>query len=165
VSDPLGRLRRVAAYQFGAGCGAVLLPPEVDHELRRSNTGRPRQVHAPDGRVATLAADGRFRLGRIGARRLVSGTDTPTARVVVGDESEPHVRDGRNAFARFVRAVDSDVRPGDEVVVVGPGTDDAPSSDPLAVGRAVLPAAAMHDFDSGEAVAVRHGFAAEADAS
>jgi len=164
VPDPLDRLRRVAAYQFGAGCGAVLLPPDGNHELRRSNTGRPRQIHTPDGRVATLAADGRFRLGRTGARRLLSGTEAPTARVVVGDESDPYIRDGRNAFARFVRGVDPAIRPGDEVVVVGPGADDDAGNDPLAVGQAALPAAAMADFDSGEAVAVRHGFeAASAD--
>jgi len=76
------------------------------------------------------------------------GRQTP--RVAVGAESVPYVRDGRNAFAKFVREVDAAVRPGDEVLVTHAG-------DLLAVGRAELPAGAMADFDTGVAVAVRHG--------
>jgi uncharacterized protein with predicted RNA binding PUA domain len=70
---------------------------------------------------------------------------------VVGAESDPFVRDGKNAFAKFVREVDPTVRPGDEVAVVL-GDDTL-----LAVGRAELSADAMADFESGAAVYVRAG--------
>lgn len=146
----LGKLRTVADYQFGAGAGAVLFPPEESLDVRRSTGGRPRQVIADDGRVVSFRTNGRFTLGLAGGRRLLA-LDPPANRVVVGAESEPYVREGRNAFAKFVREVDPAIRSRDEVCVVDPdGTL-------LAVGRAELPADAMRDFDSGAAVQVRDG--------
>jgi uncharacterized protein with predicted RNA binding PUA domain len=137
-------LRTVADYQFGAGAGAALFPPETADELtlHRSTGGRPRQV-------------GRFTLGLEGGRRLLAAFDPPAARVVVGSESEPFVRDGKNAFAKFVRTVDPAVRPGDEVAIVR--ADDTL----LAVGRAELSADGMGDFESGAAVSVREGNGAD----
>jgi uncharacterized protein with predicted RNA binding PUA domain len=146
----LARLRTVADYQFGAGAGAVLLPPDDALTVTRSTSGRPRQIRADDDRLASYRTDGRFTLGLEGGRRLVAAFDAPRARVVVGQESEPFVRDGKNVFAKFVRAVDDDVRPDDEVAVVR-------GDDLLAVGRAELSADAMRDFETGMAVKVRHG--------
>lgn len=149
--DELARLRTVADYQFGAGAGAALFPPAEAFEVTHSTGGRPRQVRADTGRIVSYGTDGRFTLGLEGGRRLVTALTDPTARVVVGSESEPFVRDGKNVFAKFVQAVDDDVRPNDEVAVVhGDGTV-------LAVGRAELAAAAMRDFETGMAVKVRAG--------
>ncbi|MFB6129837.1 MAG: PUA domain-containing protein [Salinigranum sp.] len=144
-------LRVVADYQFGAGAGAALFP--VDERLRVSHStgGRPRQIHAEGGRIGTYGTDGRFTLGAEGGRRLVEALPAPAMRVTVGEESEPFVREGRNAFAKFVCDVDADVRPGDEVAVVT--GDDAL----LGVGRAELAAEAMLAFDAGMAVKVREG--------
>jgi uncharacterized protein with predicted RNA binding PUA domain len=144
-------LRVVADYQFGAGAGRALFPPEATLDVSYSSGGRPRQVHADEGRLVSYGLDGRFTLGIEGGRRLVAALPSPAARVVVGEESEPFVREGRNAFAKFVRAVDADVRRGDEVAVVD--GDDAV----LGVGRAELSAAAMADFETGMAVKVRSG--------
>ena len=149
----LGELRTVANYQFGAGAGEALFPADDDERVtvHRSTSGRPRQLVVDDGRVVSYGTDGRFTLGIAGGRRLVDALDRPTARVVVGAESEPFVRDGKNAFAKFVRDVDPAVRPGDEVAVVR--EDDTV----LAVGRAELSADAMTDFETGMAVSVREG--------
>ena len=156
-SDALGgqrdvrALRTVADYQFGAGAGAALFPPAADLEIRRSTGGRPRQVLADGQRLVSSGTDGRFTLGIAGGRRLQGALEPPAYRVVVGDESEPFVRSGKNAFAKFVADVDPVVRPGDEVLVVHE------RGDLLAVGRAELSARAMVDFDSGMAVKVREG--------
>ncbi|WP_049987047.1 PUA domain-containing protein [Halobellus rufus] len=151
--ETLAELRTIADYQFGAGAGEALFPSDGDESLtvHRSTSGRPRQLVAPGGRIASYLTDGRFTLGVAGGRRLVDALEYPAARVVVGDESEPFVRDGKNAFAKFVRGVDPDVRPGDEVAVVR--EDDTV----LAVGRAELSADAMADFETGMAVHVREG--------
>jgi uncharacterized protein with predicted RNA binding PUA domain len=143
------RLRTVADYQFGAGAGQALFPDGVDLTVKRSASGRLSQVHADGGRLVTWTNDGRFSLGLAGGRRLAEALAPPAYRVVVGDESEPFVRDGKNAFAKFVQAVDEDVRPGDEVLV------EHREGALLAVGRAELPAQGMRDFDSGVAVKVR----------
>jgi uncharacterized protein with predicted RNA binding PUA domain len=147
----LRQLRTVADYQFGRGAGAALFPETEALRIDRTSSGRPSQVHADAGRVVTYAVDGRFTLGVEGGRRLLAALDPPAYRVVVGEESEPFVRDGKNAFAKFVRDVDSNVRPGDEVAVV----DEAGAL--LGVGRAELSAAAMADFETGMAVKLRAG--------
>ena len=139
----LDALETVADYQFGAGAGAALFEGSVS--VRRTSSGRPQQIHA----------DGRFTLGVDGGRRLRQALDPPAYRVVVGDDSEPFVRDGRNVFAKFVRTVDPAVRPGDEVLV------EHYDGDLVAVGRAELAAAAMADFEMGMAVSVREGVPAE----
>jgi len=144
-------LARVADYQFGAGAGEALFGDREALEITRSTSGRPRQVHAPDGRLVTYNTDGRFTLGVEGGRRLVDALAEPAYRVVVGDDSEPFVRDGKNVFAKFVQTLDPDVRPGDEVAVVHE------DGDVLGVGRAELPAEDMLTFETGMAVFVRHG--------
>ena len=144
-------LTRVGTYQFGPGAGDALFAEPERLEVTYSTSGRPRQVHAPEGRLVSYGTDGRFTLGLTGGRRLLDALAHPAYRVVVGDDSEPFVREGRNAFAKFVREADPAIRPGDEVVVVH---EDGGL---LAVGRAELSAAAMADFDTGMAVSVRHG--------
>ncbi len=143
-------LRTVADYQFGGDAGHVLFPEGNRFTIKRSSSGRPQQVLVDAGRLVSLNVDGRFTLGIEGGRRLTA-LDEPRNRVVVGDESEPFVRDGKNVFAKFVTHVDEELRPGDEALVVHE------NGDLLAVGRAELSADAMHDFETGMAVKVREG--------
>ncbi|MFC6785269.1 PUA domain-containing protein [Halobaculum halobium] len=147
----LDDLRTVADYQFGAGAGAALFPADEDVTVRRSTSGRPRQVTSDAGRVVSYRTNGRFTLGVEGGRRIRSVLPHPEYSVVVGDESAPFVRDGKNVFAKFVGEVGDAVRPRDEVVVVH---EDGTV---LGVGRAELAAAEMRDFSSGMAVKVRSG--------
>ncbi|WP_246987245.1 PUA domain-containing protein [Halorientalis marina] len=149
--DDRRMLGRVADYQFGVGAGTALFPADGDPEVTRTSSGRPRQVIADEGRLVTYAVDGRFTLGAAGGRRLQDALARPRCRVVVGDESEPYVREGRNAFAKFVRDADPDIRPGDEVLV------EHEDGALLAVGRAELAGGGMLDFDTGMAVFVRNG--------
>lgn len=147
----LATLRTIATYQFGAEAGAALFPPEEEPRITRTSTGRPQQVHSPQGRIVSYGTDGRFTLGIVGGRRLEAAIEPPAGRVVVGDDSRPFVRDGRNVFAKFVSRVDPAVRPMDEVLVVHT------SGELLAVGRAELPAQGMDDLERGVAVSVREG--------
>ncbi len=149
TGDEGDRLRRVADYQFGAGAGEVLFPPESDLSITHTSSGRPRQVRIGHGRLVTYGTDGRFTLGIAGGRRLQTGLDRPAYRVVVGSESEPYVREGRNVFAKFVSAADDAIRPRDEVLV------EHHESHLLAVGRAELSGTGMDDFETGMAVKVR----------
>lgn len=144
-------LRTIADYQFGAGSGDVLFPDgSVELAITRTNSGRPRQIKLRHQRLATYGTDGRFRLGLAGARRLQDGFDEGY-RVTVGSESEPYIREGRNAFAKFVLATDGTIRPRDEVIV------EHSDGSLLGVGRAVLSGTGMETFDTGMAVKVRHG--------
>ena len=149
----LEALETIADYQFGAGAGAALFDGSVS--VRRTSSGRPQQVLVDGERVVSYGTDGRVTLGIAGGRRLQAALEPPAYRVVVGDDSEPFVRDGRNVFAKFVREVDPAVRPRDEVLV------EHYDGGLLAVGRAELSAAAMDDFDTGMAVSVRESIAEE----
>mgnify|MGYP005851620521 FL=1 len=164
-SEDLADLRTSADYQFGAGAGEALFPPDVPVTIRRSSGGRPRQIidgdvddtpGSPEGdRLVSYGTDGRFTLGITGARRLQAAFPDSTHRIVVGSESEPYVRDGRNAFAKFVTAADEGIRPGDEILVVD-GDDTL-----FAVGRAELSGPEALAFESGVAVKIRHGVGTE----
>lgn len=159
--ETLADLRVGADYQFGSGAGDALFPPETAITIRRSSGGRPRQIidgdvddtpgSAEGDRIVSYGTDGRFTLGELGGRRLRDAFDPPAHRVVLGAESEPFVREGRNAFAKFVVVADEGIRPGDEVLVVD--DDDAL----LGVGRAELSGGELSAFDSGVAVKVRVG--------
>jgi len=149
TADERATLRRVANYQFGAGAGTALFPEGVDLSVTHTSSGRPRQVLAGGERLATYGTDGRFTLGTAGGRRLQTGFESPAYRVVVGDESEPYVREGRNVFAKFVARADGSIRPRDEVLV------EHREGRLLAVGRAELSGAGMDDFGTGMAVQVR----------
>ena len=142
-------LRTVADYQFGRGAGEALFDGEVD--IQRTGSGRPQQVLVDGERVVSYGTDGRVTLSAAGGKRLQKALSPPAYRVIVGDDSEPFVRDEKNVFAKFVREVDPAIRPGDEVLV------EHYDGDLLAVGRAELSAAAMADFETGMAVAVRDG--------
>ena len=160
-------LRTGADYQFGAGAGDALFPPDETLTLRRSSGGRPRQVivgdvdddpGSPEGdRLVSYGTDGRFTLGVAGGRRLREAFPAPHHRMVVGEESEPFVREGRNAFAKFVTAADDGIRPGDEVLVVD-GSDEI-----FGVGRAELSGAEAEALGSGVAVKTRDGNPADDD--
>ena len=145
-------LRDIADYQFGAGAGEALFTPDSALSVTRATNGRPRQLHDETGRRVTVGQDGRLTLGFAGGRRLIDALEPPAYRVVVGDESEPFVSDGENAFAKFVQSVDPVIRGGDEVLVVHDQDDRL-----LAVGRAELSATGMLDFERGMAVKVREG--------
>ena len=159
--ETLADLRVGADYQFGSGAGVALFPPGTPITIRRSSGGRPRQIidgnvddtpgSAEGDRIVSYATDGRFTLGELGGRRIRAAFDPPRHRVAVGDESEPFIREGRNAFAKFVVDADEGIRPGDEVLVL----DD--DDDLLGVGRAELSGAELAAFDSGVAVKVRVG--------
>jgi uncharacterized protein with predicted RNA binding PUA domain len=166
-AETLADLRTAADYQFGAGAGAALFPPDDPLTVRRSSGGRPRQVIDGDvddtpgssegDRLVSYGTDGRFTLGLAGGRRVHEAFAAPRHRVVVGEESEPFVREGRNAFAKFVTAADDGIRPGDEVLVVD-GSDEI-----FGVGRAELSGAEAEALGSGVAVKTRDGNPADDD--
>ncbi|MDY6817294.1 MAG: PUA domain-containing protein [Halobacteriales archaeon] len=154
----LSLLRTVAAYQFGADADRALFPDDA-LTIERSTSGRPRQIKAGTDRLVTYTIEGRFSLGVAGGRRLHESLEPPAYRVVVGDESEPYVREGRNVFAKFVVDADPAIRTGDEVMIVHGAFD----GELIGVGRAELSATAMADFETGMAVMVRSGIPAESE--
>jgi len=151
MDGDLRRIRAIADYQFGPGCGAALFPEGVT-VARSKNTGRIRHIHLDGVLLATLRpTDGLFTLTIAGAELMVSGVDAPGFTLTVADEAVEFVAQGRNVFAKHVVDAGDGIRPGDEVVVLDPGRRV------LAVGRALLNGEEMLAFGVGVAVRVRRG--------
>lgn len=150
--DPdLRRIRGIADYQFGRGCGVALFPEGVSME-RSKRTGKIRLVRAGEALLASLRpTDGLFTLTIAGAERLMSGVEPFGYTVTVMDEVSEFISQGRNVFAKHVLEAGRSVRPGDEVVIINS------KKRVLAVGRALLNREEMLAFGIGVAVKTRRG--------
>lgn len=146
----LTRVRIMADFQFGKGCGEVLFPEGVTFKL--SKTKRVRQVFSKNNHIATVrASDGMFTLGMEGAGLLHALFPAPEKRVVVCEDAVPFVSQGKTAFAKHVIGIDPEMRAGDEVIVV------SESDELLATGQLLLAPEEIIILDRGMAVDVRRG--------
>ena len=150
LESHLKRVRTIADYQFGKGAGDVLFPDNVTFKM--SSTKRVRQILLEGSRIATVRAhDGMLTLSVFGAGRIHEYVKYPAQRVVVNSDAAPFVAKGKTAFARHVVDVDSEIRAGQEILVVD--EDDKL----LGTGKTMLSASEMKAFETGTAVDVRGG--------
>jgi 7-cyano-7-deazaguanine tRNA-ribosyltransferase len=156
TSSPIGeneliRIRAVADYQFGAGCGEGLFPDGVK-AVKSRKTGKVKGIYLGDDLLATLKpSDGFLAMSTSGAVRLASVLPSPRYRVAVIDDVVQFIKEGRNLFAKHVLDCDPDIRPGEEVMI----TDS--KGKVIAVGRAILAGEEMKRFKIGLAVKIRRG--------
>ena len=151
MDQDLRRIRGIADYQFGPGCGAALFPADVSIE-RSMSTGKIRLIRTGDVLLASLRpTDGLFTLTIAGAERLVGGDGYLGYTVTVLDEVSEFVSQRRNVFAKHVVDAGEAIRPGDEVIVLNS------KREVLGVGRALLNLEEMLAFDVGVAVKIRRG--------
>lgn len=144
----LKRARIIADYQFGRGAGQALFSDDTTYSL--SKTGRLRYLYAGKERIATVrASDNLLTLSMIGAKRLHVAFPSPRLRVVASDDAAPFVAKGGNVFAKHVLSVDSEIRAGEEVLVVDSGDSL------LATGTAILAPEEMLQIKRGLAVQTR----------
>lgn len=149
--EELRRLRGIAEYQFGRGCGEALFPPNVKVTYSRG-TGRIRHIYLGEKLIATLRpTDGLFALTIAGAELLLSKVEDPGFTVTVDEGFEEDIEEGKSVFAKHVVEAGSGIRPGDEVVVLDK------QGRVLGVGRALLNREEMLAFKIGVAVRVRRG--------
>lgn len=151
MDDDIRRIRGIANYQFGAGCGEALFPEGVTITYSK-NTGRIRHIYLDGALLASLRpSDGFLTLTMAGAERLVSNIPDPRFTIIITDEVAEFVAQGRSVFARHVIDASGSIRPGDEVVILDQ------SRRVLAVGQALLNREEMLAFKVGVAVKVRRG--------
>jgi predicted RNA-binding protein (TIGR00451 family) len=147
----LKRIRGIANYQYGSEIGHKMFPDDVMITHSRK-TGKIKHIFVEDNLLATLRpTDGILTLSIAGAMRLMKLIDYPRLRVVVRDDVIEFIIDGGNVFARHVITADSEIKPGEEVIVIN-NKDEI-----LAVGKALLPGREMLAFKRGVAVKVRRG--------
>lgn len=110
-------------------------------------TGRIRRIYNGNTLLATLSPSSYSLIPHAIARDIHA--KTPKWRVVMNDDSVPFIREGKNAFAKFVLECDPDIRAGMEVLLV-----DAKGA-LIGNGTASLSAREMLEFDRGVAVNTR----------
>lgn len=151
TNDDLIRIKAVADYQFGAGCGEALIPDNVV-VIRSRKTGKVKGIYHKGRLLATLRpSDGYLALSVDGARLLVKTLNPPRYRIVVQDDVLDFIKQGRNLFSKHVVSADPKIRPGEEVLI----TDFRDRV--IAVGRATLNGTEMKRFKKGLAAKVRKG--------
>jgi len=145
------RARAIADYQFGSNIGSFLFPEDVKITHSRK-TGRLRHIYLNNTIVATFRpTDGFFSLTLFGAKRLAEVLTPPKMRVTVQIEVEKFIAEGGDLFAKHVTMADSELRAGEEAIVV------SNSGRVLAVGKALLTGEEMLGFKRGIAVKIRRG--------
>jgi predicted RNA-binding protein (TIGR00451 family) len=153
-NDAMLRIRKTADYQFGKGVGKVLFPDSARITFSKQ-TYRIRHVFLDGNLLATLRpTDGMFSLTIHGAKCLAS-IKPLRYYVTVSDDVVSFISRGKSVFAKHIVNVDSEIRPGEEVVVLDEKGTVA------AVGRAVLSGKEMRAFKRGVAVRVRKGIGEE----
>ena len=149
------QIRTVADFQLRKGAGRALFPDDAQIVLSR-RTGRIRHIYFKDELLATLRpTDGMFSLTVEGASRLFKRAKPRRLWVKVQKDAEPFVAQGKSVFAKYVIDSDKEIRPREEVTVIGE------SNRVLAVGKAVLTGPEMQAFKHGVAVKVRRGIMEE----
>jgi len=147
----LHKIRSIADYQLGRGVGKALFPDSV-HVAFSRRTGKIRHIYLKNELLATLRpTDGMFSLTVAGAKRLLNGLKSLRLWVKVQKDAEPFIAKGKSVFAKHVVDADNNIRPQEEVVVIGE------NKQVLAVGKAVLTGKEMRAFKRGVAVKVRRG--------
>ena len=145
------KIRTIADFQLGEGTGRILFPDSVQIVLSR-RTGRIRHIYLRGNLLATLRpSDGMFSLTVEGAKRLHEHAKPRHLWVGVQEDAEPYVAQGKSVFAKYVADADEEIRPQEEVIVIGE------NNRVLAVGKAVLTGREMKAFKHGVAVKVRRG--------
>ncbi len=147
----LEQLRKTAQYQFGEEFATILVPDDITITISKK-TQKVREILIGEDRIATIRpTDGYFSIGLFGAQRMLAATKAPKHRVIVQNDVSEFIIEGRNAFAKHVVNVDSNIHPEDEVIVVNE------KDELLAIGKAQLSAEYMLAFEKGIAVKVRYG--------
>jgi predicted RNA-binding protein (TIGR00451 family) len=151
TSEALLRIRKTADYQFGKSAGEVLFPDSVTIGFSKK-TGRIRHVFLDGKLIATLRpTDGMFSLTIHGAKQIAANLKPLRHWVKVNEDVVLFIAEGKSVFAKHVTAVDVEIRPMEEVIVLDQ------KGEVLAVGRAVLTSREMKAFKRGVAVKVRRG--------
>ena len=152
VKDDVRKLKAIADYQFGWGCGEALFKGNINVE-KSKKTGKIRHIY--DGKTLIVnmrASDSYLILSKEGARRLQHISDSRKNRVVVNKDSEPFALDGKSVFSKFVVECDENIRSNDEVLIVNE------EDKLLAYGKSLLSAIEINNFQTGQAIKTRKGF-------
>ena len=138
------KIKDISLYWFGINIF------DEDCRIRVSpKTHKIREISKKGKAFATFRASDFKILLHEGARALLEKTSGMQFRVKVKNEASDFIREGKSVFAKFVLDADSEIIPGQEVLVI----DE--NEELLASGEALLNKKEMLNFNKGVAVKTR----------
>ncbi len=147
------KIRLILQYQYRNTIHDIdcLIPDNI--EIIKSNkTKRIKQVLLDNNPLFYYRPmDGLFVPAKRGAERLHEQIEAEKFRVIINKDAEPFIRKGKTAFAKHILEVDSEIKIGDEVLILNP--------EKLLIGwgDAILPGRIMREMRAGVAVKTRGG--------
>ncbi len=152
------KIRATADYQFGEGAGEALTDGTLTYV--KNNKGRIKNVKLDKDHILSIRHyDGFFTLKEAGAKILLNEFSPPDLRIEVTEESAEFNREGKSVFSKFVTKMSSELRHGDEAIVV------TQEDELIAIARVFLTKEEVEVFDRGLAAGVRTGCESSEDAS
>jgi len=143
------QIQSIADFQFGKGAGNILFPEETMIERSRG-TNRIRYIYRNNERICSFRVrDGYLIPSILGGEILHKNNFGP--KVIVNEDAEPFVRDGKTVFSKHVVDVDDDISAKDEVIITNQ------KGKFLGIGTAKIPGKLIKEMNSGVAVATRKG--------
>jgi predicted RNA-binding protein (TIGR00451 family) len=149
----LRKVKAISDYQFGQSITDILFEDEneVCFEFSK-NTGKIKHVFYKDKLLLNLRpTNGFFTLSLASAKKIIKNIPAPRLRVIVMNEISDFIKKGRNVFCKHITAIDDNLRPSDEVIVVNQ------EDEILAIGKLVIPVPYVRSFKTGIAIKVRKG--------
>jgi 7-cyano-7-deazaguanine tRNA-ribosyltransferase len=115
----MAKLKAIMEYQFGAGAGELLSDKLKVKKSR--NTKRMRWLYEGKEMIASIRASDHFIIPheRL-AQKLMAKFPAPRLRVMMNDDETALncVKEGKSAMCKFVKEIDTELRCGDECVIV-----------------------------------------------
>ena len=138
-------------YQFGRPVLDNIFKNSTDITFEFSKkTGKFKHIFLKGKMILTYTM-GKFSLTLEGAKLLKLNSNSPHFRVIVMNEVQEFIKQGKSVFCKHVIEIDEILRPGNEIIVVNE------KDELLAVGKLLIPSLLFPGKSLGVAVNVRKG--------
>ncbi|MHA1785076.1 MAG: PUA domain-containing protein [Candidatus Helarchaeota archaeon] len=147
------KIKTIIQYQFGlTSQDAQTICSKVSNIKLSRKTRRIRHVEKNNQILFTLRPNDGFMVLHVeGARLILKHSKYPKNRIAVFNDIGEIISQGKTLFAKHVKDLDSNIKPGSEVIIVN--EDD----ELLALGKSLLTSREIIDLNYGIAVKVRRG--------
>jgi len=149
----LRKIQSIADFQFGKGAGEILFSRNIEIE-RSKGTNRIRFIYHEKVRICSFRVRDGFLVPSIVGGELLHNNDFGF-KVMVNDDSEPFVRDGKTVFAKHILEADKQISIKDEVILINQNNEF------LGIGTAKISGTMMKEMNKGVAVSTRKGMKKE----
>ena len=149
----LKKMCSIADFQFGQGAGDVLFSGDIYVE-KSKGTNRIRFIYRNIERIFSFRVRDGFLVPSLLSGKILHQNGLGL-KIVVNEESEPFVRQGKTVFAKHILEADPRIAIKDEVIITNHKNEF------LGIGTAKISGKMMKEINKGVAVSTRKGIQEE----